>query len=125
MRLLGFVPRERLAEVYAASDVFVFPTLRDCFSLAFMEAMASGLPVIGSVYGGESELVEEGVNGWVADPLKDGSLLGKLRLARDSEGSLPEMGRRSRQSVARMSIGCVAERIREAVRHSLDKTRKT
>jgi glycosyltransferase involved in cell wall biosynthesis len=120
VKILGFVQRKELAKIYSAADVFVFPTLRDCFSLAFEEAMAAGLPVIGSPYGGESELVIEGQNGWVADPLNQEALIGKLRLAHDAQLQLPEMGQRARQAVSRMSIGKVAERIRGVVNHTLE-----
>ncbi|MEM9352743.1 MAG: glycosyltransferase family 4 protein [Planctomycetota bacterium] len=123
VRVLGYWPREDLARVYQSADVFAFPTLRDCFSLAFEEAMASGLPVIGSVYGGESELVEEGVNGWVADPLAAGSLTGALREAYAARELLGAMGDCSRRSVERMSIDLVADRIRAAVREVVNRPR--
>lgn len=115
VRFLGFVARNELSAVCAAADVFVFPTLKDCFSLAFEEAMAAGLPVIGSIYGGESELVEEGTNGWVCDPLNHADLVAKLRLAWNSRDELPGMGEHARVSVSRMAIDKVADRIRHAV----------
>ncbi len=124
VRFLGFVPRTELPRVYAAADIFVFPTLRDCFSLAFEEAMASGLPVIGSIYGGESELVEEGINGWVCDPASHTDLVEKLRLAWQSRHRLPEMGERAQQAVSRMGIDKVAQRIRHAVDRVLSKSER-
>ncbi len=42
---LGGKQGEALAEIYAASDVFVFPSLTDTFGLVLLEALASGLPV--------------------------------------------------------------------------------
>ncbi len=42
---LGAREGEALAEIYAASDVFVFPSLTDTFGLVLLEALASGLPV--------------------------------------------------------------------------------
>jgi glycosyltransferase involved in cell wall biosynthesis len=82
--------------------------------------MAAGLPVIGSPYGGESELVVEGENGWVADPLNVNDLVAKLRLAYDARPELPEMGMRARQAVSRMGIEKVAARIRCVVDHTLE-----
>lgn len=42
---LGARHGEPLAKIYAASDVFVFPSLTDTFGLVLLEALASGLPV--------------------------------------------------------------------------------
>lgn len=42
---LGALSGERLAQVYASADVFVFPSLTDTFGLVLLEALASGLPV--------------------------------------------------------------------------------
>jgi glycosyltransferase involved in cell wall biosynthesis len=124
VRFLGFTPRSELANVYAAADVFVFPTLRDCFSLAFEEGMAAGLPVIGSIYGGESELVQEGVNGWVCDPLDSDDLVNKLKVAWNSRHNFEEMGERARRDVQKMGIAPVAERIRAVIDRVMHKGAK-
>jgi glycosyltransferase involved in cell wall biosynthesis len=42
---LGLLPRDELAKVYAAADVFVFPSHGDSFGLVMVEAMATGTPV--------------------------------------------------------------------------------
>jgi glycosyltransferase involved in cell wall biosynthesis len=119
VRILGFVQRKELARIYGASDAFVFPTLGDCFSLAFEEAMAASLPVIGSIYGGESELVVEGENGWVCDPLNHDDLVSKLMAAFEAAPQLRSMGERARTAVEEMSIEKVAARMRKVVEHVL------
>jgi glycosyltransferase involved in cell wall biosynthesis len=45
---LGYVPDEDLKELYAESTLFLFPTLYEGFGLPALEAMAAGLPVVGS-----------------------------------------------------------------------------
>lgn len=42
---MGVLPREHLAQVYAAADVFVFPSRSETFGLVMLEAMATGTPV--------------------------------------------------------------------------------
>ena len=61
----GFIPWERLPELYRRGDFFVMPSRYDGWGLVIPEAMASGLPVIGSVEAGATlDLVREGVTGW-------------------------------------------------------------
>lgn len=45
VRWIGLVPRDELAKIYAAADVFVFPSRSETFGLVMLEAMASGTPV--------------------------------------------------------------------------------
>jgi glycosyltransferase involved in cell wall biosynthesis len=45
VRWFGLLPRDRLARLYAAADLFVFPSRADTFGLVMVEAMATGTPV--------------------------------------------------------------------------------
>jgi glycosyltransferase involved in cell wall biosynthesis len=64
----GFLQGKALAELYASSDLFVFPSTTETFGNVVLEAFASGLPVIGADKGGSSDLVKPGVNGFLALP---------------------------------------------------------
>ncbi len=61
VRFLG--ARRDLAPVLAAADLFLLPTSGEGFGLAALEAMAAGVPVLGTVAGGLPEVVEDGVSG--------------------------------------------------------------
>ncbi|HEV3410517.1 MAG TPA: glycosyltransferase family 4 protein, partial [Chthoniobacterales bacterium] len=56
---------------YAAADVFVHPTWYDPCSLVTLEAAACGLPVITTQYNGASELMANGIDGYVLEDPKD------------------------------------------------------
>jgi glycosyltransferase involved in cell wall biosynthesis len=56
------------SDVLSAMDVFVMPSLHEGLGLALMEAMAAGLPVIGSDIGGIKTLIEDGVTGLLVRP---------------------------------------------------------
>ena len=65
--LPGRVPRDTLKERYAASDVFVSPSVLESFGIAALEARVAGLPIVGRVGSGISEFVTDDVNGFLAD----------------------------------------------------------
>lgn len=61
----GVIPREAMPAVYQESDLFVLPSHNEGMSIALLEAMASGLPVVVTDTGGVEELVREGENGMI------------------------------------------------------------
>jgi glycosyltransferase involved in cell wall biosynthesis len=56
----GFLRGEELAAAYASSDVFVMPSRTETLGLVVLEAMSSGLPVVGARAGGVPELIRAG-----------------------------------------------------------------
>ena len=76
---LGHV--NEIENYYAASDVYVHPTLYDSCSLVVTEALASGLPVITTIYDGASGLIDDGIDGFVMkDPLDYRKLAEKIEV---------------------------------------------
>jgi glycosyltransferase involved in cell wall biosynthesis len=62
-------PRADVVDLYAAADIYVSPSREDAFALPPLEAMACGLAVITSVNNGGSQIITEGMDGFiVADP---------------------------------------------------------
>ncbi|MFC6707051.1 glycosyltransferase [Flexivirga alba] len=65
---LGFVPDAILPEVYAACDVFCMPGIAELQSIATLEALATGLPVVLANAVALPHLVEQGANGFLYPP---------------------------------------------------------
>ena len=63
--------RTDTADIYRASDIFVFPSLYEACSISVLEAMASGLPCIVSEESGTAEIMEDGVDGIILKNTRD------------------------------------------------------
>lgn len=88
-----------LKQLYETCNALVLPTRADCFSLASIEAMASGLPVITCPVGGIPEIIEEGQSGWLV-PVGDGqALLAAIETLSADRERAQRMGRRGRAIV--------------------------
>lgn len=51
------------------ADIFIFPSTIDCFPLVLLEALQFSIPVISSNFGGIPDIVKDGENGFVVDPM--------------------------------------------------------
>lgn len=68
IRFLGKVPYDRMPDLYRDVDMLLLPTVREGLSLAILEAMASGLPVVSSRCSSVPEQIEDGVGGVLVEP---------------------------------------------------------
>ncbi len=92
VRFVGCVSHEEMPGVYNAHNVLLFPSIWDePFSLTILEAMACGLPVVGTATGGSGEVLVDGENSLIFPPgdsvaladsvqrlLGDGKLCGRI-----------------------------------------------
>jgi glycosyltransferase involved in cell wall biosynthesis len=61
----GMCSHAQLALLYANADLFMFPSLTETFGNVTLEALACGTPVLAFDCAAASELVEDGLNGWL------------------------------------------------------------
>jgi glycosyltransferase involved in cell wall biosynthesis len=94
---LGNVPDPK--SLLQASDVFVLASVGEAFGLVLAEAMACGVPIVGSRHGSLLEVVSEGETGLLATPLDAKAFADAIEiLARDVEGRR-KMGRQAVEHV--------------------------
>jgi len=67
VKMLGWLPREQINQLYAAADVLVMPSRWEGLPIVALEAMRAGLPVVATRVGGIPEAVEDGVTGRLID----------------------------------------------------------
>ncbi|MCT2535950.1 glycosyltransferase family 1 protein [Aquibacillus koreensis] len=73
--LTGYLHGKDLATVYAASDLFVFPSSTETFGNVVLEALASGTPAIGANAGGVKHIIQHNKNGMLCNPLDTKSFM--------------------------------------------------
>lgn len=84
VRFLGVVPRVSLGALYRDHDVFVTATLNEAFALVVLEALACGLPIIGTDIDALRAVVREGQTGLLVPPADSRALAAAIeRIARD------------------------------------------
>lgn len=101
VRLLGRRSIAEVARLYERGTVFVLPTLREAFGLAFLEAMAFGLPCIGTAVEAIPEIVIHGETGLLVPPGAPGALTQAMRALLQDPARARAMGAAGRERVRR------------------------
>jgi glycosyltransferase involved in cell wall biosynthesis len=101
---LGEKHGEALAEVYAAADVFVFPSRTDTFGLVLLEALASGLPVAAFPVKGPRDVIGDAPVGVLDEDLR-GACLAALDVSR--QDCVEFAARHTWEASARAFVDCI------------------
>ena len=105
----GFLHGEELAAAFASCDVFVMPSRTETLGLVVLEAMASGVPVVGARAGGIPEMVNDGVNGFLFDMEEQAAQQAKLLLG--DAGKRAAMGQAAMARAAQHSWQAATEQL--------------
>ena len=101
LTLTGALGHAAVRERYARATVFALPSRREALSVAILEAMAAGVPVVTTAVGGSPEIVRDGESGLLVPPDDPVSLAGALERALGDpalRARLAEAGRRVAES---------------------------
>ena len=87
----GFIQEAEKADHFRLADVYVMPSRGEGFGFVFLEALACGIPCIGSKVDGSREALRDGELGFLVDPGDHEELLAAIRMALGGErGKVPE-----------------------------------
>ncbi len=122
VRFWGNVEYAKLPEIYAQAGILAFPTLADEWGLVVNEAMAAGLPILGSLYSqAVEELCVEGKTGWIFRPDQESEIYGALDRALSTPVEVLETMRVTvRDRIQHLTPEFVADRFLQAIEYVLE-----
>ncbi len=104
-----------------AADLFVLPSRAEGLSVALLEAMACGLPVVATAVSGTVDVIHDGVNGLLVEPEDPEVLAQAIKRLLDDPEFARRLGREARSTVEeKYSLQLVAERYIKLYRELLN-----
>lgn len=92
----GFLRGVEVAEAFASADSFLLPSSTETLGLVLLESMAAGCPVVTPCAGGTSDIVKDGVTGYLYDPANIRGAIEALRSLMFDSAHRETMSRQAR-----------------------------
>lgn len=115
----GFLKGEELAAAFASADAFFLPSCTETLGLVLLESMAAGCPVVTPCAGGTSDVVQDGVTGYLYDPAAPDGAVAAIRRLLFEPGLREAMGRQARADAERWSWRAATEQLEQYYRKVL------
>jgi glycosyltransferase involved in cell wall biosynthesis len=113
---LGALKTRDVAQVFAASDLTVWPGVNEAYGMALLEAQAAGLPVVSCALRGVPEVVLDGKTGLLAPMLNEAALAERTRSLLVDGARRKELGRAAAAFVeAERSLDTASQKIAAAL----------
>jgi glycosyltransferase involved in cell wall biosynthesis len=103
VRFTGAVSEADKAAYLGAADIFCLPSEHEAFGLVFVEAMSLGTPVITTNVGGQTDIVREGIDGFLIPTGDHHALADRLVLLHDHPERLAAMQPAARERATRFT----------------------
>lgn len=99
VQFMGRCTHDQVYEKLKNADIFVLPSYREAFGIAYVEAMSCGLLTIGVKGQGPSAFIEHGKTGFLISPNDVDELVETFKIAFESRAQIAEMARRGKEHV--------------------------
>lgn len=107
----GFLPEKELPYMFSSTDLMVLPSISEPFGIALIEALATGIPAIGTRVGGIPEMIKDGINGFLVNPRNSEEMAEKIITLLSDEDLRIEMGKEARKiAVKEFDWSIIAEK---------------
>ena len=107
----GMLSQSNLANYYASSDLFVFPSQTETFGNVTLEALASGIPVLAFDCAAARDWVQTDVNGWLVSESHPENFVAKAIEIFKSETLLDDVTNSTRQQIVHLDWDQIAEQV--------------
>jgi glycosyltransferase involved in cell wall biosynthesis len=91
------IPNNEMPNYYGISDIVILPSLKEATSIAGLEAMASGIPIIGTNVGGIPQIIDNGKTGYLVPPKDPHNLAKTIIHLLNNEVEMITMGLNARK----------------------------
>ncbi len=100
-----------LAEAYANSTLFLFPSISETFGNVVLESLASGTPVVAAKAGGPVDIVKDGENGFLVEPKNEHAFFNKLSILLQDKILLTSFEENARKYALTQTWDAICERL--------------
>jgi len=99
VKFLGYQKQEKIAQYLSLSDLFCRPSRQEGFGIAFLEAMSTGIPVVGTKVGGINDFIENNKQGFLVKPENINSLVKTISKLKNNPSLREKIGKAARKRV--------------------------
>lgn len=92
-KYISYLTHDKVLELMAESDVFIFPSLFEGFGMVITEAMSQGTPVLTTTRTCGADFINDGKNGWLVEAGNTEQLKQKIQIIIENKNRLPEISK--------------------------------
>ena len=122
VEIFGEVYGSKKNKLFASSDIFVFPTFSEAFGQVIIEAMRAGLPVISTAEGAIPEIVQDGITGYIINPIYPNEIADNILTLIENPEIRIRMGINGKKIFeAKYTLEVYAKNLNKSVRYFMEK----